>query len=126
MDKRYKFYKKVADTTIDKLKEKEQDLITYCLEELEGCEKLYGLMFIFTETGDMEEEDKDLIRFSTTLIIGDMMNMKTDFINPMIDNIVDEFYSFDRLRDGYIVNHNYDEIERYLHMRKTTGQEQNN
>ena len=126
MDKRFKFFKKIGNNTITKIQEQKGDLITYCLEELQGCEKLYGLMFIFTEMGDMEEEDKELIRFSTTIIIGDMLNLKIDFINHMVDNIVDSFYSFDRLRDGYLVNHNFVEMEKYLKMRKSVGEEQNN
>ena len=127
VDVRFNFYKSIRDSTIDKLREKEQDLITFCLEELEGCEKLYGLMFIFVEMGkDLDDEDKKLIEFCTILIIGDMAQMKRNFVINMIDNIIDNFYSFDKLRDGYLVNHNYDEMNKYLEMRKTAGQEQNN
>ena len=125
--KRFKYYKQIQDITFDKLKQQEgQDLITYCLEELQGCEKLYGLMFIFTELGDMDEEDKDLISKSTILIIGDMMKFEDEIVNAFANRIVDTFYSFDKLRDGYLVNHNYDEMEKYLEMRKSIGQEQNN
>ena len=52
--------------------------------------------------------------------------MKRNFVNNMIDNIIDNFYSFDKLRDGYLVNNNYDEMNKYLEMRNTSGQEQNN
>ena len=127
VDVRFNFYKSIRDSTIDKLREKEQDLITFCLEELEGCEKLYGLMFIFVEMGnDLDDEDKKLIEFCTILIIGDMAQMERSFVNNMIDNIIDNFYSFDKLRDGYLVNNNYEEMNKYLEMRKTASQEQNN
>jgi hypothetical protein len=111
-----------------KLQEKKDDLITYCLEELKGCEKMYGIMFIFVETdGDeLSKEDKEMIEFCTILIIGDMFNFSTDFVNMMCDDIFDNFYSFDKLRDGYLVTHNFVEMEKYLKMRKTASQEQNN
>jgi hypothetical protein len=117
---RIKFFRKIGDVTLAKLEEKRgQDLITYCLEELQGCEKLYGLMFIFTQLGDLKEEDSFLIGLTSTLVIGDMMNMEDEFINRMTDNIIESFYSFDRLKDGYLVNHNFDEMEKYLEIRKS-------
>jgi hypothetical protein len=128
VDLRFNFYKSVRDSTMIKLREKNDDLITYCLEELEGCEKMYGLMFIFVEMDGDEigKEDRELIEFCTILIIGDMAQQQTEFINRTCNTIIDEFYSLDKLRDGYLVTHNFIEMEKYLKMRKTASQEQNN
>ena len=126
---RLNYYLKVSDVTIDKLQEKKDDLITYCLEELEGCERLYGLMFIFTEvdeSGNVGSEDKELIRKCSTLIIGDMINQPQDFVNEMVETIVGEFYTFDRLKEGYLVTHNFDEMEKYLNMRINASKATNN
>lgn len=125
---RFNFYKSIRDTTMTKLKEQNNDLITYCLEELEGCEKMYGLMFIFVEmdSDKIDDEEKRLIEFCTILIIGDMAQQQTEFINRMCNTIIDNFYFLDKLRDGYLVTHNFDEMNKYLEMRKTAGQEQNN
>ncbi len=126
--KKLDFYKSVTDSTLDKFNERNfKDLITYCLEELEGCEKMFGLMFIFTEIDeDVSPEDKEMIKFCTILIIGDMMNMDRDFTNSMCDSIIDVFYSFDRLKDGYLVTYDYPEMSRYLEMRKTAVKESYN
>jgi hypothetical protein len=129
VDERFNFYKSVRDSTMSKLIEQKNDLITYCLEELEGCEKLYGLMFIFVETDNndnVDKEDKELIEFCTILMIGDMLKFENELINALVNRVVDLFYSFDKLRDGYLVTHNFVEMEKYLKMRKTAGQEQNN
>tara|TARA_R110000868_G_scaffold76018_1_gene219045 strand:- start:1803 stop:2216 length:414 start_codon:yes stop_codon:yes gene_type:complete len=126
---RLNYYLKVSDVTIDKLQVQKNDLITYCLEELEGCERLYGLMFIFTqmdENDNVEVEDRDLIRKCTTLIIGDMINQPQDFVNEMVETIVDEFYTFDRLKEGYLVTHNFIEMEKYLNMRINASKVTNN
>jgi hypothetical protein len=123
---RLEYYKEIGDVTLAKLGNQGQDLITYCLDELQGCEKLYGLMFIFTEMGNMDEEEKDLVKKSTALIIGDMVKFEDEIINAFVNRIVETFYSFDKLKDGYLVNHNYDEMEKYLEMRMSAGKEQNN
>jgi hypothetical protein len=123
---RLEYYKEIGDVTLAKLGNQGQDLITYCLDELQGCEKLYGLMFIFTEMGNMDEEEKDLVKKSTALIIGDMVKFEDEIINAFVNRIVETFHSFDKLKDGYLVNHNYDEMEKYLEMRMSAGKEQNN
>jgi len=125
---RFEFYKNVGDVTFEKMKQvvNKMDLITFCLEDLKGCEKLYGLMFIFTELGDLEQPDIDLIKKTSILIIGDMMNLEDDMINNFVDVIVETFHSFDKLSDGYLVNHNFVEMEKYLDMRITASLEQNN
>jgi hypothetical protein len=89
--KKLEFYKTITDSTLDKFNERNfQDLITYCLEELQGCEKMFGLMFIFTEMDkDVSTEDKEMIKFCTILIIGDMMEMDSYFTNSMCNNIID-------------------------------------
>jgi hypothetical protein len=126
--KKLEFYKTITDSTLDKFNERNfQDLITYCLEELQGCEKMFGLMFIFTEMdNDVSPEDKDMIKFCTILIIGDMMEMDSYFTNSMCDNIIDMFYSFDKLKDGYLVTYDFPEISRYLEMRKKAVEESYN
>jgi hypothetical protein len=120
MDKRFDFYKYIADSTIEKLEAQrnKMDLITYCLDELKGCEKLYGLMFIFTEIGKLAPEDADLIRYTNVLIIGDMMNLDDAFVEDVADKVVDSFYTFAKVNDGYLVDHNYVEMQRYFDMRK--------
>jgi hypothetical protein len=123
---RLEYYKEIGDVTLAKLGNQGQDLITYCLDELQGCEKLYGLMFIFTEMGNMDEEEKDIVKKSTALIIGDMVKFEDEIINAFVNRIVETFHSFDKLKDGYLVNHNYDEMEKYLEMRMSAGKEQNN
>jgi hypothetical protein len=120
MDKRYDFYMMVSESALDKLEEQrnKMDLITYCLENLEGCEKLYGLMFIFTQLGDLDDNDElNLIKTTSLLIIGDMVELDDDLINEIIDKAIDNFYSFDKLKDGYLVTHNFDEMKNYLDMR---------
>ena len=120
MDKRYDFYMMVSESALDKLEEQrnKMDLITYCLENLEGCEKLYGLMFIFTQLGDLDDNDElNLIKTTSLLIIGDMVELDDEFINEIIDKAIDNFYSFDKLKDGYLVTHNFDEMKNYLNMR---------
>jgi hypothetical protein len=128
VDARLNFFKNVRDVTFEKMKEvvHKMDLIDFCLKELKGCEKLYGLMYIFTELGDLEQPDIHLIRKTNILVIGDMMNMDTYFINSMCDMIVDNFYSFDRLKDGYLVNHNFVEMEKYIEMRINAAHERKN
>ena len=126
---RLKYKLKLSYVTIYKIKKNKDDLITYCLEELEGCERLYGLMFIFTEvdeSGNVGSEDKELIRKCSTLIIGDMINQPQDFVNEMVETIVGEFYTFDRLKEGYLVTHNFDEMEKYLNMRINASKATNN
>lgn len=126
--KKLDFYNSVLDSTLDKFNERNfQHLISYCLEELQGCEKMFGLMFIFTEMdNDVSPEDKEMIKFCTILIIGDMMNMDKHFTNSMCDNIIDMFYSFDKLKDGYLVTYDFPEMNRYLEMRKTAVEESYN
>ena len=116
--KKFDYFKNIGDTTIAKFKEQKDDLMTYCMEELQGCERIYGLMFIFTVMEDkMDYEEKELIATCTALIIGDMLEMDTHFANSMCNNIVDMFYSFDKLTEGYLVTTNFDEMKRYLKMR---------
>jgi hypothetical protein len=110
----------VSESALDKLEEQrnKMDLITCCLENLEGCEKLYGLMFIFTQLGDLKDNDElNLIKTTSLLIIGDMVELDDDLINEIIDKTIDNFYSFDKLKDGYLVTHNFDEMKNYLDMR---------
>lgn len=126
MDKRFKFYQSVRESVYDKLqneREPNTDMIQYVLNELKGCEKLFGLRFIFTElNNNMEEEEKNLINDSTALIIGDMVDQEDNFINETIDVVIDTFYSFDKLKDGFLVGHDFDEIKNYLDTRLNTGQ----
>lgn len=91
------------------------------MEDLKGAEKLYGLQFYFTTSEEVElnENEKDLITFTHSLIIGDLMNEDEELRNSLIDNVIDSFYDFDKLRDGYLVNHKFDDMEEFMEQRKT-------
>jgi hypothetical protein len=55
-----------------------------------------------------------------------MAEQETEFINRTCNTIIDEFYSLDKLRDGYLVTHNFIEMEKYLEMRRNPNKVINN
>lgn len=123
LDKRFKYILKVRDTVFKKLQEDsvgKKNMLSYILEDLQGVEKLFGLQMFFTTSDENEftEEDKDIIITSHSLIVGDLMGEDIDKVNDIVDNIIEQFYDFDQLRDGYLITHRFEEMENYIEKRK--------
>jgi hypothetical protein len=123
LDERFKYILKVKDSVFKKLQEDsvgKKNMLLFILEDLQGVEKLYGLQMFFTtdDVNELTEEDKNLIITSHAVIVGDLMGVDSNKVNDIVDNIIDRFYYFDKLRDGYLVNHNFEEMEDFIQQRK--------
>ena len=122
VDERFKYFLKVKDSVFKKIEEDsigKKNMLLFILEDLQGVEKLYGLQMFFTTSDENEltEEDKNLIITSHALIIGDLMGTDSNKVNDIVDNIIEQFYDFDKLRDGYLVSHNFEEMEDFIQQR---------
>jgi hypothetical protein len=122
VDERFKYFLKVKDSVFKKIEEDsigKKNMLLFILEDLQGVEKLYGLQMFFTTSDENEltEEDKNLIITSHALIIGDLMGTDSNKVNDIVDNIIEQFYDFDKLRDGYLVTQNFEEMEDFIQQR---------